>query len=113
MFLGRCRNTINIIHNNRIPHNGIYNIIPHEFLCNKKLIFQNLVFSVVKYFSIFLDNFVLKLLNYAFPGIFLGYDSNPSAYRIYDNTNNKMVLSRSIFFFKNMVIVLFLLLLLK
>ena len=42
-----------------------------------------------------------KLLNSALPDIFLGYDSNPSAYRIYDVNNNKIILSRSVVFFEN------------
>ena len=42
-----------------------------------------------------------KLSNSALPGIFLGYDLNPSTYKIYDITNNKVILSRSVIFFED------------
>jgi len=42
-----------------------------------------------------------KLSNSALPGIFLGYDNNPSAFRIYDITNNKIVISHSVVFFED------------
>ena len=66
----------------------------------KKLTFRIFVFSVVKFSFTFPSNFVKKILNSTLPGIFLGYDSNPSAYRIYVY-NNQIILSRSIVFFKN------------
>jgi len=34
-------------------------------------------------------------------GIFLGNDSNPSAYCIYDSTNNKVILSCSVILYEN------------
>ena len=42
-----------------------------------------------------------KLQNTFLLGIFIGYDSNPRAYGIYDINNNKVVISRSVVFFKN------------
>jgi len=39
----------------------------------------------------------------SFPGIFLGYDSNPTAYRIYDILNNKAVISCSVVFFEDIL----------
>ena len=92
--------TINYIHN-RIPHNDINNSIPYELLYDKKIDFSNFRVFVCNVFFYVQKQFHKKLLNSALPGIFLGYDSNPSAYRIYDVNNNKIILSRSIVFFEN------------
>ena len=70
-------------------------------LYDKKIDFSNFrVFGCNVFFYV-QKQFHKKLLNSALPGIFLGYDSNPSAYRIYDVNNNKIILSRSIVFFEN------------
>ncbi|ORX44052.1 hypothetical protein BCR36DRAFT_236361, partial [Piromyces finnis] len=45
--------------------------------------------------------FRFKLSNFTLPGIFLGYDHNSSAFRIFDFTNNKIVISRSVEFFED------------
>ncbi|OUM62317.1 hypothetical protein PIROE2DRAFT_44391 [Piromyces sp. E2] len=43
-----------------------------------------------------------KFADSTLPGIFLGYDDiNHTAYRIYDSSNNKIVLSRSVQFFED------------
>jgi len=41
------------------------------------------------------------LSNFALPGSLIDYNQNPSAYKIYDITNNKVILSRSVVFFED------------
>jgi len=92
--------TVNFIHN-RIPHKGINNNIPYELLYNEKVDFNRFrVFGCQVFFYV-PKSFRKKLSNSALPGIFIGYDQNPSAYRVYDITNNKVILSRSVVFFED------------
>jgi len=92
--------TANFIYN-RIPHKGINNNVPYELLYDEKVDFEKFrVFGCQVFFYVpkQLRN---KLTNSALPGIFLGYDNNPSAFRIYDITNNKVVISRAVVFFED------------
>ena len=71
-----------------------------KFLLTIKLITQIYVYSVVKFFIIFqnhLDPNSKTILHLVF---FLGYVDNPTAYKILDLTNNKIVLSRNVEFFE-------------
>ena len=52
---------------------------------------------VVKFSSMYLQ-FRKKLLKSALSGIFLGYDSNPSAYWVYDVYNHKIILPPVVLF---------------
>jgi len=54
-----------------------------------------------KVFFFIPKNFRSKFDNNASPGIFLGYSSNPTGYKILDITNNKIVLSRNVEFFES------------
>ena len=92
--------TANFIYN-RIPHKGINYNVPYELLYDEKVDFEKFrVFGCQVFFYVpkQLRN---KLTNSALPEIFLGYDNNPSAFRIYDITNNKVVISRAVVFFED------------
>jgi len=99
-FWENAVSTSNYIHN-RIPHKGNNNKIPYEVLFNEKMDYSKLrVFGCRVYFLV-PKQFRKKLDNTSLPGIFIGYDRNTAAYRIYDTTNNKIVLSRSVYFFED------------
>jgi len=76
----------NCIHN-RIPHKGINNKISFEILFMvKKVDFEK--FRIIgcqsKFFLFYIPKQLChKFTNSALPGIFHGYDNNPSAFRIY------------------------------
>ena len=91
--------TANYIHN-RIPHKGNNNNIPYELLYNEKVDFKKFKVFGCQVFYYVPKQFRKKLSNSALPGIFIGYDQNPSAYKIHDITNNKVILSRSVVFFE-------------
>ena len=93
--------TANYIHN-RMPHRGIGNKVPYELLYNKKVDYEKFRVFGCQVFFLVPKQFRKKLSNSSLPGIFLGYDNNnPSAYRVYDITNNKVVISRSVVFFED------------
>ena len=92
--------TVNFIYN-RIPHRGIGNSTPYELLYDNKVDFSKFRVFGCRVFFYVPKQFRKKLFNSALPGIFIGYDTNPSAYRIYDITNNKVILSRSVVFFED------------
>eukprot|EP00833_Pecoramyces_ruminatium_P015816 jgi/Orpsp1_1/1189848/evm.model.d7180000074941.1 len=92
--------TANYIHN-RIPHKGINNNIPYEMLYNEKVDFDKFKVFGCRVFFYVPKQFRKKLSNSALPGIFIGYDINPAAYKIYDTTNNKIILSRSVVFYED------------
>jgi len=74
--------TANFIYN-RIPQKGINNNVPYELLYDEKVDFEKFrVFGCQVFFYVpkQLRN---KLTNSTLPGIFHGYDNNPSAFRIY------------------------------
>jgi len=93
--------TANYIHN-RLPHNGNNNKVPFEELYQEKVDYEKFrVFGCQVYFYI-PKQFRRKFNGTSLPGIFLGYDDkNPTAYIIYDTTNNKIVLSRTVEFFED------------
>ena len=93
--------TAKYIHN-RMPHRGIGNKVPYELLYNKKVDYEKFRVFGCQVFFLVPKQFRKKLSNSSLPGIFLGYDNNnPSAYRVYDITNNKVVISRSVVFFED------------
>jgi len=99
-------NTANYIHN-RIPHRGIGNKVPFELLYNKKVDYNIFKVFGCQVFFLVPKQFRKKLLNTSLPGIFIGYDSNPTAYRIYDITNKRLLFLVLLFFLKiHLVIVL-------
>jgi len=58
--------------------------------------------SDVRHSSMYPSNSEKKFNGTSLPGIFLGYDeTNPTAYIIYDTTNNKIVLARTVEFFED------------
>jgi len=61
----------------------------------KKWTFLNLRSLDVKFFFYVPKQLRNKLTNSALPGIFLGYNYNPYSFRIYDITNNKIVISHA------------------
>ena len=86
---------------NRMPHKGIDNKIPYELLYNEQVDYNKFkVFGCQAFFYV-PKQFRKKLSNSTLPGIFLGYDNNPTAFKIYDTTNNKIVISRSVVFFED------------
>jgi len=92
--------TANYIHN-RLPHRGNDNKIPYEILNkNKKVDFNKLKVFGCQVFFYIPKQFRKKYENSTHPGIFIGYDQNPAAYRIYDKINNKVVLARAVEFFE-------------
>jgi len=58
------------------------------------------VSSDVKFFYYVPKLFGTKFQNNSSPGIFLGYADNPTAYKILDITNNKIIISRNVEFFE-------------
>jgi len=92
--------TANYIHN-RMPHRGIDNNVPYELLYNEKVDYSRFRVFGCQVFFLVPKQFRNKLTNTSLPGIFLGYDTNPTAYRIFDITNNKVVISRSVVFFED------------
>ena len=76
-------NTANYIHN-RTPHRGIENKVPFELLYNKKVDFNRFKVFGCQVFFLVPEQFRKKLQNTSLPGIFIGYNSNPTGYRIYD-----------------------------
>jgi len=80
--------TANYIHN-RIPHKGIGNKIPFELLYGEKVDYSKLKVFGCQVFFYVPKQLRNKLTNSALPSIFIGYDNNPTAYKIYNTTNNK------------------------
>ena len=92
--------TANYIHN-RLPHRGINNRIPYEIISNSRVDYSHFkVFGCRVFFHI-PKSFRNKFDNNAMPGIFLGYSYNPTAYKILDIHNNKIILSRTVDFFED------------
>jgi len=92
--------TANYIHN-IIPHKGNYNKIPYEILYNSKVSYSNLHVFGCKVFFFVPKTLRNKFENNSLSGIFLGYSNNPSAYKILDISNNKIVLFRKVEFFEH------------
>jgi len=93
--------TANYIHN-RLPHKGIDNKIPYEVLFNKKVDFNKFKVFGCQVFFYVPKHLRKKFENSSSPGIFIGYDRNPTAYRIYDTQHNKIILSGAVEFFEDM-----------
>jgi len=93
--------TANYIHN-RLPHAGNNNKVPFEELYNRRVDYDKFrVFGCQAFFYV-PKQFRKKFNGTSLPGIFLGYDeTNPTAYIIYDTTNNKIVLARTVEFFED------------
>jgi len=92
--------TANYIHN-IIPHKGNLNKIPYEILYKSKANYSNLHVFGCKVFFFVPKTLRNKFENNSLPGIFLGYSDNPSAYKILDISNNKIVFSRTVEFFEH------------
>ena len=92
--------TANFLHN-RIPHRGIKNRIPFEIFYRTKVDYSHLRVFGCRVFFYIPKSFRAKFDNNTLPGIFLGYNINPPAYKILDITNNKIVLARSVAFFED------------
>eukprot|EP00833_Pecoramyces_ruminatium_P010680 jgi/Orpsp1_1/1184712/evm.model.c7180000090672.1 len=92
--------TSNYLHN-RLPHKGNNNKIPFELLFSEKVDYRNLRVFGCRVFFLIPKQFRKKLDNTSLPGIFLGYERHPYNYRIYDTTNNKVIISRSVSFFED------------
>ena len=91
--------TANYIHN-RLPHKGINNRIPFETLTKRKVYYNNIRVFGCKVFYFIPKTFRSKFQNNASPGIFLRYSENPTAYKILNITNNKIIISRNVEFFE-------------
>jgi len=92
--------TANYIHN-RIPHRGIQNKIPFTILNKSEVDYSNIKVFDCKVFFFIPKQFRTKFENNSSPGIFLDYSDNPSAFKIFDIKNNKIILSLSAIFFEN------------
>ena len=95
--------TANYIHN-RLPHRGINNKIPYEILYEneiKKVDYNKLKVFGCQVFFYALKQYRKKFENSTHPGIFIGYDINPTAFRIYDKINNKVILTKAVEFFED------------
>ena len=93
--------TTNYIHN-RLPHKGINNQVPFEILFNEKVNYNHFKVFGCQVFFYVPKHFRKKFTDSTLPGIFLGYDGiNHTAYRIFDISNNKVVLSRAVSFFED------------
>jgi len=92
--------TANFIHN-RLPHQGIQNKIPFEIFYNKSV-----DYSIFRVFGCRVYFYVPKELrskfdNNSHPGIFLGYSTNTTGYKVLDIINNRIILARSVEFMEN------------
>lgn len=85
---------------NRLPHKPIMNKIPYELLYKKQATYDNFRVFGCKVFFYLPKNFQHKFEDSGLPGIFIGYCRNPKAYKIFDVTNNKVVISRTVDFFE-------------
>lgn len=86
---------------NRISHSAINNKIPYEIIHKSKVNYKNLKIFGCKVLFLIPKQKQHKFENNAMPGIFIGYCKNPKAYKIFDITNNKIVISRVVEFFEN------------
>jgi len=77
---------------NRIPHQAINNSILYERLNNTPVDFNN-----IRVFGCKVLYLIPKRLKYKF----LGYCKNPTAFKIFDINNNKIIISRVVEFFEN------------
>ena len=93
-------NTANFSHN-LLLHKGINNKITFEIIYNSKFDYSKLKVFGCKEFFFIPKKLCSKFDNNTFPEIFLGYSQNPSAYKIYDTINKKIILSRTVEFFEN------------
>ena len=93
-------NTANFIHN-LLPHKGINNKIPYEIIYNTRFDYSKLKVFGCKVFFFIPKRSRSKFDNNTLPGIFLGYSQNTPAYKIYDTTNKKIILSCTVEFFEN------------
>ena len=88
-----------------MPHKGINNKIPYKCLYGEdiEIDFDRFsVFGCQVYFYVPGQFKKKKFSGNSLPDIFLGYDErNPTAYRIYDINNNKIILSRAVEFFED------------
>jgi len=57
---------------------------------------------VARFFFLIPKNFQKKFENNGLPGIFLGYCKNSNASKIFDITNNKVIISRTVNFFEHL-----------
>ena len=93
--------TANYIHN-RLPHADNNNKVPFEELYNRRVDYDEFRVFECQVFIYVPKQFRKKFNGTSLPGIFLGYDeTNPTAYIIYDTTNNKIVLARTVEFFED------------
>ena len=86
---------------NRIPHKSIKNQTPFEILYEQPVDYSKLRTFGCKVVFIIPKQFRHKFENTALPGIFIGYPQNTNAYKIFDVTNNKVIIARVVEFFEN------------
>jgi len=99
-FWEYAADTANYIYN-RIPHFGIHNKTPFEVIFHSKIDYAYFkTFGCCVFFFV-PKQFRNKFENNALPGIFLGYHPYSSSYKILNLSNNKIILCRSVEFFKN------------
>jgi len=84
-----------------MPHRSINYKVPYEILYNSEVDYNRFKIFGCKVFFHIPKQFRKKYENSTLPGIFIGYADNPTAYKIYDINNNKIVYSRSIIFFED------------
>jgi len=87
---------------NRFPHKGINNKIPYEVLYKKPINYNNMKVFGCRVVFIIPKQFRQKFENHALPGIFLGYTNNSNAFKVFDITHNKVIISRVVEFFENL-----------
>lgn len=99
-FWEDATNTVSYIYN-RIPHKPINNKIPFELLFKEKVNYNNIRTFGCRVIFLIPKQQKHKLDNSASQGIFIGYTQNPNAYRIFDVTKNKIVISREVNFYED------------
>ena len=76
--------------------------MPFEILYNEKVDYNHFKVFGCQVFFYVPKHFRKKFTDSTLPGIFLGYDDvNHTAYRIFNISNYKVVLSRAVSFFEN------------
>ena len=86
---------------NRLPHKAINNQIPYEIVYNEPIRYNNFRVFGCKVFFLLPKPYQKKFQIKGLPGIFIGYCNNPEAYKIFDITNNKVVISRTVDFYED------------
>jgi len=86
---------------NRVPHQSINNNIPYEKLTNNSINYNNIKVFGCRVLFLIPKQKRHKLENTASPGIFIGYCNNPTAFKIFDINNKRVIYSRVVEFYEN------------